>query len=314
MTVSEVGPMLFLNASPDDARHRTLKDALDAHLPEVQIVREGDDFDPVQVQDIFTWTPMPDWTVYPNLRTVYSVSAGVDQFTDLPPQVRLIRMVDPKNTLRVKEFVLSACFACLREYPAYAHQQVRREWAPRPAAFIGDTSVGILGLGEIGKVTAASLANVGFEVHGWARHLYQIEDLHCHVGQDGLSDMMRSVDIVVCLLPLTPETRGILNADLFNRMRSGASLVHVGRGAHCNIADLRQALSSGQLSQAVLDVFEVEPLPRDHEGWTLPNTIVTPHVAGRIGPRTATNNIVQNMLRDREGLPLFWEVDRSVGY
>lgn len=314
MAAADSSPPVFLNAAADEARHRALAESLGAQLPELRLVRPGDDFDPRDVRHIFTWAPMPDWAAYPNLRTVFSVSAGVDQFAQLPARVRLIRMVDPNNTRRVREFVLAACLACLRELPAYADQQRRQLWQPRPGRFIADTRVGVLGLGEIGRTTAEALTALGFEVHGWARRLHRLERVQCHAGEAGLSALLGAVDIVVCLLPLTPETRGILNAALFRRMRPGSALVHVGRGAHCVLDDLRAALESGQLSQALLDVFEHEPLPPHHDGWTLPNCLVTPHVAGRIDPATATANITRNLLRERDGLPLLWQVDRSVGY
>ncbi|MER5173671.1 2-hydroxyacid dehydrogenase [Thioclava kandeliae] len=306
--------MIFLNAAAGEDRHAALVEAIGRALPDVPVVRPDNGMDPARITEIFTWLPMPDWQVYPNLRTVYSVSAGIDQFADLPAHVRLVRMVDPNNARRVCEFVQAACLACLRNLPKYAARQVTRDWVPATAPFMSDTTVGILGLGEIGAMTAGRLAAMGFCVEGWSRTPRQIDGVVCHSGADGLDALLAQADILVCLLPLTPSITGILDAGLFARMKQGSSLVQVGRGAHCVLPDLRAALKNGQLSQAMLDVFETEPLPAEHPGWDLPNCLVTPHIAGRIEPASAVANIVTNLCRDRAGEPLLWQVDREKGY
>ena len=269
---------------------------------------------PEAVRYAFTWLPLPDWNLYPNLEVVFSVSAGVDQFHDLPDHVRLIRMVDSRNNQRVGEYVLAACLACLRDFPRYAHNQIGKTWAPAPGRFIADTTVGLLGFGEIGQLAATRLANTGFPVAAWSRSRKPDAPIPQHTGPDGLEALLASSDIVVCLLPLTSETRGLLNADFFRRMKPGSSLVHVGRGAHCDLKALGSALSNGHLSQAIVDVFEDEPLTPSNPAWDQPNLSVTPHVAGRIDPETAVANILDNLQRHRDGLPLLWQVDRALGY
>ncbi|QDL93334.1 glyoxylate/hydroxypyruvate reductase A [Paroceanicella profunda] len=306
--------MAFLFNSPDAAREAVFRARLTAAFPDLPFLTARDDVAPEAVRFIFTWAPLPDWGRFPNLEAVFSVSAGVDQFAGLPREIPLIRMQDPMNTRRVVEYVTTSVLACLRDLPVLARCQRERNWAPDRARLIADTSVGILGLGAIGLEAARMLSGLGFRVAGWALSPGAEDGVARHTGAEGLDTLLAASDIVVCLLPLTPATEGILNADLFARMRPGASLVHAGRGRHCVDADLAAALSSGRLRSAVIDVFDVEPLPADDARWDLPNCLVTPHVAGRIAPETAVENVAENLARHARGLPLLWQVDRDRGY
>jgi glyoxylate/hydroxypyruvate reductase A len=172
----------------------------------------------------------------------------------------------------------------------------------------------ILGLGEIGLATARKLASVGFNVSGWSRTPRDLEGVTCVAGKTGYLSVLPSADIVVCLLPLTYETRGLLAQPFFAQMKHGAAIVHAGRGGQCVFPDLADALRSGQIGNAVLDVFETEPLPATDESWAMPNCLITPHVAGRTDARTAAENVSKNLLRLRAEEPLLWRVDRTAGY
>jgi glyoxylate/hydroxypyruvate reductase A len=172
----------------------------------------------------------------------------------------------------------------------------------------------MMGLGVLGQDAAARLVDLGFRVRGWSRSRRAVAGVEAFAGADGLQACLKGVDILVCLLPLTDDTRGILNARVFAALNTGAVLIHAARGAHLVEADLTQALDRGQLSRAVLDVFATEPLPRDHPFWRDPRIAVTPHVAAISRPGIGATDIVENRQRALAGEPLINQVDRSRGY
>ncbi|MEM5477980.1 glyoxylate/hydroxypyruvate reductase A [Pacificibacter sp. AS14] len=271
-------------------------------------------YDPNEIRYVFTWQPLEDWSRFPNLEVVFSVSAGVDQLKGLPDHIALIKMVDPHNTQSVVDYVLTACLAITRGFPIYAEQQKRKVWEQHPNVPLAQTQVAILGLGDIGTQTALTLATVGFQVSGWSRNPRDITGVKSVSGNKGYLSLLPDADIVVCLLPLTPETRDLLSASFFAQMKQGAALVQAGRGAHCVSEDLGAALNSGQIGAAVLDVFDTEPLPDASAIWDYPNCLVTPHVAGRTDTKTAVSNVVENLMRHIQGQDLLWQVDRQKGY
>ncbi|SNT72523.1 2-hydroxyacid dehydrogenase [Paracoccus seriniphilus] len=280
----------------------------------VRLVRSDEGYDARDIHYIFTWQPVDDWARFPNLRVVFSVSAGVDQFSTLPGHVDLIKMVDGNNTQYVVDYVLAACLACLRRFPVYATRQGQRLWQPDPPRSLANSEIAILGLGEIGQATARALCALGCRVSGWSRSGRDIPGIACAGGEAGYLSLLPTADIVVCLLPLTPQTHGLLSGAFFDRMKPGAALVHAGRGAQCVFRDLGDALRTGQLGVAVIDVFDREPLPEDSEIWGFPNCLITPHVAGRTDAGTAAANVAQNLTRLRQGRDLLWRVDRQKGY
>jgi glyoxylate/hydroxypyruvate reductase A len=174
--------------------------------------------------------------------------------------------------------------------------------------------IGVLGLGELGAAVAADLSASGFRVQGWARTLKSIPAVQCHLDMKGLHQLAASSDVLINLLPLTSQTEGILNADLFARMPRGSFLINVGRGRHIVEEDLLLALRSGQLAGATLDVFHHEPLPRDHPFWREPSILITPHVATAPNPKTAALQVASNIKRAMRGEPLLNAVDRAHGY
>lgn len=304
---------LLLNIADADRLH-TFHNLFAQEMPDLRLVTPGMCFDPAQVRYLFTWMPLDDWTRFPNLEVVFSLSAGVDQFATLPPGIQLVKMVDPHNTQGVVEYVLTACLACIRDFPTFAWDQAHCDWQPTQARPIRKTHVGILGLGGIGQDAARALATLGFQVSGWSRSQKQIPGVTCLAGEEGYKALVAQADVVVCLLPLTPQTSGFLNRAFFGQMKAGASLVHAGRGAQCCLPDLRAALESGHLRNAVIDVFETEPLAQDDANWRMPRCLITPHVAGRTDGLTAAQNVLHNISRHRSGQDLLWTVDRDKGY
>ena len=175
-------------------------------------------------------------------------------------------------------------------------------------------TIAILGLGTLGADAGTRLAALGFDVRGWSRSRKQIAGIQSFAGGDGLAECLSGARILICLLPLTDDTRGILNTATFAPLAHGAVLVHAARGAHLIEADLLSALESGQLSRAILDVFATEPLPSDHPFWKHPQVTVTPHVAAITRPGTGAADIVENYRRAMAGRTLINQVDRAKGY
>jgi glyoxylate/hydroxypyruvate reductase A len=174
--------------------------------------------------------------------------------------------------------------------------------------------VGVLGLGVLGRAVLASLRGLGFACAGWSRSPQRIDGVECHAGADGLRQFLARTDILICLLPLTDDTRGILSGALFDQLPRGATLINVGRGGHLVQQDLLQALDTGQIANAILDVCEPEPLPPSHPFWTHPKVVLTPHIASMTQPETAADAVLDNIRRHQEGLPMHGLVDRARGY
>jgi len=201
-----------------------------------------------------------------------------------------------------------------REFFAYARQQREPAWRQLPQRRADETTVTVLGLGQMGRTCALRLAGNGYRVQGWSRGETKVAGIATFAGEAALLPALAGADVVVNLLPLTSATRGLFNARTFARMRQGAALVNLARGAHVVDADLLDALASGQLGHAVLDVFATEPLPAAHPFWSHPRVTVLPHVAALTDPRSAALVVARNVMALREGRALENLVDRSRGY
>lgn len=273
--------------------------------------------DPAEIDAALVWRPPPGLLRgLPNLRCILSLAAGVDQLLADPtlPDVPLCRLVDPSLTATMSEFVLLQILKYHRGLDVYARRQRRAEWRlelPLPAA---STVVGIMGLGELGSDAARVLAAHGFTVRGWSRSEKHLPGATCFAGKAELEAFLAEAAILVCLLPLTDETRGILDAKLFARLPKGARLVNVARGAHLVEPDLTEALDRGHLAHASLDVTAIEPLPRDHPFWRHPRIDLTPHAASYGQPESAAAAVAENLRRLAAGEPLRDLVDRARGY
>lgn len=273
--------------------------------------------DPADIRYLAAWIPPDDLRgLFPNLEVLFSVGAGVDQLNlaDLPPDLPIVRMIEPGLVDSMVEYVTMAVLALHRDLVPYIAAQRRRAWAPlriRPAF---ERRVGILGLGALGKACALALAGFGFEVAGWSRSRHQVEGVATFAGETELPDFLARTDILVCLLPLTDATRGLLGAELFARLPRGAMLVNAGRGGHLDQEALLAALDGDQLAAAVLDVCEPEPLPAGHPLWDHPKVLITPHIASRSRSEASLDAIIENLRRHRAGEPLIGLIDRQRGY
>lgn len=254
---------------------------------------------------------------FSNLRVIFSMGAGVDKLlrdVEMPPGVPLVRMVDPSLVSCMNEFVLLSVLRYHRSLPVYEMQQREKRWEQIMSPLSDDRVVGILGLGQLGGRCAQSLAALGFNVRGWSRASHAIEGVASFHGPSELKRFLQGCEILVCLLPLTPDTRDLLNKDLFEELPVGAFVINASRGDVLVEEDLLAALESGHLAGATLDVFRQEPLPHTHPFWHHPKVTVIPHAAALTQPKTAARTVTENIARDRAGQPLLNVVDLATGY
>jgi glyoxylate/hydroxypyruvate reductase A len=247
----------------------------------------------------------------PNLRLVHGIAAGVDNILRDPhfPAVPLCRVVDPYQARAMSEFVMWGALHFHRQFDQVLVNQRNGLWQVPDQKLASDCTIGVMGLGEIGARVAADLLYAGFTVRGWARSAKELPGIELFSGRDALPAFLSGVDILVCLLPLTTETRGLLNADVLRQLRPGAKLIHVGRGEHLVMEDLLAALSGGHMGGAIIDVFPNEPLPADDPLWRHPKLVVTPHMAAISSLKTIGLQIAQNVRRLLRGEPLNNQVD-----
>lgn len=293
--------------------------ALQAAMPGERIVplRELDAAEFAACEVAIVANPSPeDLRRLPNLRWVHSVWAGVERLVaDLADtDLRIVRLVDPQLAETMAEAVLAWTLYLHRDMPRYARQQQSRQWQPLEYVKPCDKTVGLLGLGALGEAAARRLLASGFRVEGWSRSPKSLAGVTTHAGAQGLATLLANTDILVCLLPLTAETRGLLDDAAFAQLRLGASLVNFARGAIVEDEALRRALDAGRVGHAVLDVFPVEPLPADSWHWTHPGVTVLPHISGPTDRATASAIVAANLRSFRERGVIPPHVDRARGY
>ena len=293
-------------------------DALHAVDPALDIRFFPDAGRPTDIEAAVVWTShdMAELRRYPNLKLIVSMGAGVDHLfrpPGPPPGVPVARLVDRRLTQAMTEWVLLNVLRFHRQDPEYRAQQATRVWEELPAPDTAERCIGILGLGELGSAVARALSGLGFPVMGWSRRQRDLAGVETFFGK-GLRSMIRRTDILVCLLPLTDATRGIIDADLLADLPHGAYVINGARGAHVVDADLLRALDNGHVAGAALDVFEPEPLPRDHPYWGHPRVFVTPHAASITIASSAASQVVENIHLARAGRRLINLVDFAAGY
>ncbi len=272
---------------------------------------------PASEVDYIIYAPnseVQDFSVFPKLKAVMNLWAGVENVIGNETlKVPLCRMVDPGLSEGMVEWVTGHV---LRHHLGMDRHILGQDgvWRAGAAALARHKAVGILGLGTLGQACARALRALHFNVHGWSRTEKHIADVTCHFGSDGLRACLSGSDHLVVLLPLTDQTRDILNAERLAWLPKGASIINAGRGSLIDDEALLAALDSAHLSQATLDVFRTEPLPPEHPFWANPRVTVTPHIAAETRPDTASEVIAENIRRGENGEPLLHVVDRSAGY
>jgi len=250
----------------------------------------------------------------PKLRFIQSLWMGVENIVadpHLPPGVPVARLIDPGMVAAMGETAIAYVLDWHRHFYSYRAFQREKVWKRRRQYLASDRMIGILGLGELGGSIAAKLRALGFHVAGWSRRPKALDGVYCSTDLD---DVARRSDALVCLLPLTEQTRGIIDARVLGLLRKGGCVINLARGGHVVVPDLLAALDSSHLAHAYLDVFDTEPLPAESPLWTHPGVTVTPHIAALTEPRTSVGKVAENIERVRRGEKPGSLVDFAAGY
>ncbi|MEZ5810504.1 MAG: glyoxylate/hydroxypyruvate reductase A [Rhizobiaceae bacterium] len=285
------------------------------------VLRPDGDADPSITYAVAWKPPSGMLSKLPNLKAIFSIGAGVDHVIADPtlPDVPLVRVVNPNLSQHMCEYVCWRVLDHHRRGRIYRERQARKAWKGEAQATADAVNVGIMGFGTLGRAVADRLLALGFSVSGWSRSRHSHQGVSCHAGQDGLDAFLSAADILVVLLPLTPETTGIVDHALLSRLKrdgalGGPVLVNAGRGGLQKEADILRALDDGTLVEASLDVFETEPLPAASPLWPHPRIFITPHAAAESDPRFLIPPMLDQMDAHDRGEPLQNLVDRDAGY
>ncbi|WP_341644159.1 2-hydroxyacid dehydrogenase [Thauera sp. SDU_THAU2] len=283
----------------------TWKHALLAQLPGLDIRHSSALGDPADIHYALVWKPPAGFfDGMLKLRLIVNLGAGVDSLVnraDLPPGIPITRLTDPQMARMMAGYVLFAALRHARDIPHFEQAQRQGKWSYRHPRSPDEIRIAVLGLGQLGAVAATELSRLGHAVSGWSRSPKKIDGVHCHAGLATLDTVIANADILIVMLPLTPETRGILNRERLLRLPRGAAFINVARGALVDQAALTELLASGHIGTATLDVFEQEPLPATDPLWRMPNVLITPHLASVAIPSSAARQIASNILRVSAG-------------
>ena len=294
-------------------------DALAAALPgaEIEIWQPGAMRGDQRADYGVVWRPSQQFIdEQPQMKVLFNVGAGIDAILrmKLPPTMTIVRLEDAGMGAQMAEFVVHAVVRHFRELDAYDRGQATRSWAHRRPNERSDFPVGVLGLGVLGARVAQTLAQFEFPVMGWSRTPRDVAGVRCFSGTGSLDEFLAATRVLVCLLPLTPDTQGILNKDTLGRLKPGGYLVNVARGAHLVEEDLLALVDSGHMAGAALDVFRIEPLPEDHPFWDHPKITVTPHSSARTLMSDSIVQIAGKLAAIGRGEAVSGTVDRTRGY
>lgn len=289
--------------------------ALRNQHPGMEIHLYPEDHNKEDIDYVISWKhPRGIFKNYPNLKVIASMGAGVDHIIsdpEIPEEVIITRVVDEKLADDMSDFVLALIMDHIRNI---SYHYSKQSWEPKPYKTPEFELVGIMGMGVLGKSVAKTLFKNGFNLSGWSRSKKEVGGINMYYGKEELDEFLEKTTILVCLLPLTPETENILNKDLFEKLPEGAYIINVARGEHLVEQDLIKMVDTGHLSGASLDVFRKEPLPEDHPFWKHSKIKVTPHIASITDPVSVVPQLVENYERMQEGEELQNVVQRKKGY
>lgn len=308
--------LLFCSAVDSAEAYRR---ALAKQLPGMALRVHPDIGPPEDITYALVWNPPAGLLAsLPNLRAVFNLGAGVDAIladnSALPADVPLIRLADAGMAPQMTEWVLHGVLRFHRRFDDYEREQAAGRWTRLDVPPAGGVRVGLMGLGVLGQAVAGALVSLGYAVRGWSRRPKAVPGVTTFDGDGGLAPFLADTDILVCLLPLTEDTRGVLNAETLGRLPPGAAVINAARGAHLVDADLLALLESGHLRGAQLDVFAPEPLPPDHPFWTHPGVRLTPHIAAVTLVEPTCEQIARTVRQMERGEAPLNAVDRTAGY
>lgn len=312
--------MLLLHLS--DVNEASWAEAFAKALHPYPVVQRGDDFDPADIRYIFVWKPKPDaFDGLTGLEAILSLGAGVDALLKHPklPDVPLVRFVDEDLSQRMSDYVVAHVTMHHRIYTRFRADQKAHRWSQFYPPSASESTVGIMGMGVLGQDAARRLKPLGFTLRSWSRSRKEVDGVESFSGAAGFNAFLSGTDILVNLLPLTPDTTGILNTATFKKLRRGTLeggpvIINAARGGHQREDDIAKALSDGTLGAASLDVFEVEPLPAESPLWDIENCYITPHIAAISNEASGVRYFSQIIADHRAGKPLVNLVDRQRGY
>lgn len=315
MPSQTAAPKILISARGQEARWQK---ALAASLPEANIVTGDDSYNPDTIDYALLWK-QPEGLIetLPKLKAIFSLGAGVEHLVSspgLPENVPIIRLEDAGMADQMVQYHLYAALHFMRDFDVYSAQQAAADWAPHDVARISNCRVGVMGLGALGASVATALANLGFAVTGWSRSMKTIAGISTYDGREALGEFLGQADILICLLPRTPETDNMLNSTTLAFLPRGAAIINAARGAMINEADLLDALNTGHIRGAFLDVAATEPLPQSHPFWTHPKIRITPHIAAATRVEESADQIAENVHRIARGEKPRGLVDRQSGY
>ncbi len=294
------------------------KQALQQAAPEIKVYSYLEDHPIEEIEMALVWKhPEGTLSKYPNLKYIASSGAGVDFiFSDesTPKNIPITRVVDTVLASDMSEYIVAVIFSFLKNLNTYKIAQTKSVWKPKAYHRITDFTVGILGLGALGKVLAKDLVRFGFNTQGWSASEKSIAGVTAYAGNKELSSFLSTTEILVCLLPLTDETSGILSKTLFEELPQGAHVINAARGGHVVDTDLIEMIDNGHLSGASLDVFHQEPLPTTHPFWAHEKINITPHYASVSDTASVVPQIIENYRNMKIGAPLLNLVSPKKGY
>lgn len=294
------------------------KNTIEKSAPNITVEIYPNDTEREKTQFVLAFRPPENaFQNYPNLKVVASIAAGIKHITKnhkLPKNVILTKANDPMHKGDIADFVLALSLSYMRRLPVYFQQKEQAKWQPHSYQRPEETTIGIMGIGSIGQTIGKLMLKNDFKVTGWSRSEKHIDNIKTFHGDTQRIDFLKTADILICTLPLTKETEGILNTAVFDKLPKGAYLINIGRGKQLVEADLLTALETGQLAGAALDVFRDEPLPKDHPFWKNEKIMITPHSAGNIDPESAVKKILRNYKAMKNGDKLLDVVNVKKGY